>query len=338
MSKIVVLGSGGWGIALALSAHQNGNTVTLWTPFSDEAEELLKHRESPRLLNGVKIPQSIAITTDITVADGSDIVIIATPSFAVEETAKKLSALKNVPLIVNVAKGLSGECKRLSTVIEAQLPDSQIVVLSGPSHAEEVARHEPTSLVAASKSMEAASFVQKTMMSETLRIYTGDDMVGVELGGAFKNIIAVAAGMLDGMGLGDNPKAALITRGLSEMARLGVKLGAREETFAGLTGLGDLIVTCTSKHSRNHRFGEMVGKGMPVNDALQAVGTVEGYHAARLAHMLASSEGVEMPITESVYATLYEGKNTEDMLKRLMTRPSKPEHETSWLTNARKGV
>lgn len=333
MAKIVVLGSGGWGIALALSAHSNGNSVTLWTPFSAEAEELTTTRESAKLLSGIKIPEEIDITTDISVADGSDMTIIATPSFAVEETAKRLSAIKNLPLVVNVAKGFSNDCQRLSTIIEANLPDSKIVVLSGPSHAEEVARKEPTSLVAASRDMEAAEFVQKLMMSETLRIYTGNDLVGVELGGAFKNIIAVAAGVCDGMGLGDNPKAALITRGLTEIARLGVRLGAREETFAGLTGLGDLIVTCTSRHSRNNRFGNLVGKGISVKEALETVGTVEGYHAAKFAHTLAKSVGVDMPISESVYALLYKDCTTAEVLKKLMTRPSKAEHESSWLTN-----
>ncbi len=333
MFKIVVLGSGGWGIALALSAHYNGNFVTLWTPFQREAEELSVKRENAKLLSGIKIPENIAISTDISVADGCDMAIIATPSFAVEETAKRLSEIKNLPLVVNVAKGLSKDCKRLSEVIEHYLPKTTIVVLSGPSHAEEVARHVPTSLVAASKSLDAAKFVQKIMKSETLRIYTGDDMVGVEFGGVFKNIIAVAAGVCEGMGLGDNTKAALITRGLSEIARLGEKLGAREETFAGLTGLGDLIVTCTSKHSRNNRFGNLVGKGVSVEEALDMVGTVEGYHAAKIAHVLAKAEGVDMPISESVYTLLYEGKTPEDVLKRLMTRPSKAEHETSWLTN-----
>ncbi len=338
MANIVVLGSGGWGIALALSAYSCGNSVTLWTPFENEAAELSETRESAKLLSGIKIPEDIAISTDITVADGCDMAIIATPSFAVEETAIKLSALKTLPIVVNVAKGLSKDCKRLSTVIEANLPNSKVVVLSGPSHAEEVARQEPTSLVAASRSMEAAEFVQRVMMSETLRIYTGDDIVGVELGGAFKNIIAVAAGVCDGMGLGDNPKAALITRGLTEMARLGVKLGAREETFAGLTGLGDLIVTCTSRHSRNNRFGNLVGKGVSVEEALNTVGTVEGYHAAKLAKELASAEGVDMPISEGVYALLYKQYDTAEVLKKLMTRPGKAEHESSWLTNAHKGV
>lgn len=334
MADIVILGSGGWGIALGISAYDCGNRVTLWTPFRDEAEELLKNRESKKLLKDIKIPKDINITTDISVCEGADMVISAVPSLAIEETMQRLSAVPNVNLIVNVAKGLDkNSCRRLSELIEDYFPKADIVVLSGPSHAEEVALHEPTSLVAASKSVEAAEFVQKTLMSQTLRIYTGEDVVGVELGGAFKNIIAVAAGICDGIGLGDNPKAALITRGLTEIARLGVKLGANKETFTGLTGLGDLIVTCTSVHSRNHRFGELVGKGISVDEALKTVGTVEGYHAARLAHVLAEREGVEMPITEAVYMMLYESRNIEDMVKYLMTRPGKAEHEKSWLTN-----
>lgn len=339
MARIVVLGSGGWGIALALSAYDCGNDVTLWTPFPEEAEALRASHESPKLLKGVKIPREISVETDINVASGADMVIMAVPSFAVGETAEKLSKVSDVSLIVNVAKGLVKDtCRRLSEVIAEKCPNASVAVLSGPSHAEEVARREPTSLVAASKDMETALFVQKTLMSETLRIYTGDDLIGVELGGAFKNIIAVAAGICDGMRLGDNPKAALITRGLSEIARLGVKMGARQETFAGLTGLGDLIVTCTSRHSRNHRFGELVGEGVPVETALSEVGTVEGYHAAAAAHILAGRQGVEMPICESVYATLYGGEKVGEMVRQLMTRPSKSEHERSWLTNPPEGV
>lgn len=334
MAKIVILGSGGWGIALAIIANSNGNQVTLWTPFDEEAEMLNTTRESTKLLSGIKIPEEIKITTDIYVASGADMVIIAVPSFAVEETARELGKVGNIKLVVNVAKGLQkGSCERLSEVITRHIPTADFVVLSGPSHAEEVARKEPTSLVAASNSITAAEFVQRTMMCETLRIYTGDDVIGVELGGAFKNIIAVAAGICDGMGLGDNPKAALMTRGLSEIARLGVKLGARQETFAGLTGLGDLIVTCTSTHSRNHRFGVLVGEGVSVDEALKRIGTVEGYHAALLAAELAKKEGVEMPITMGVYSVLYEGYPVAELVKKLMTRPSKAEHEKSWLTN-----
>lgn len=334
MAKITVLGSGGWGIALAITAYNCGNEVTLWTPFEDEAKCLLETRASEKLLKGVTIPDEIGVSTDINVAEGSDITIIATPSFAVAETADKLSKVNDFGIVVNVAKGLEdGTGRRLSELLSSKLNGAKIVVLSGPSHAEEVSRGEPTSLVAASTDFEAARFVQETLMCETLRIYTGSDLVGVELGGAFKNIIAVASGMGDGLSLGDNPKAALITRGLAEIARLGATLGAKLETFTGLTGLGDLIVTCTSVHSRNYRFGKLVGKGVSVDEALKIVGTVEGYHAAKVAYELAKAKQVEMPIIEGVYAVLYKGFRVEDMVKSLMTRPGKAEHENSWLTN-----
>lgn len=333
MLKIAVLGTGGWGIALALTAYDNGNSVILWTPFSDECQMLKEKREHENLLKGVKIPEEIEIVTDLNALNGSDMAIIAVPSFAVSETAKKL-AETDIKIVINVAKGLEkGTSRRLSEVIEEALPERDIVVLSGPSHAEEVARKEPTSVVVSSKSSLAANKVQSALMCEYFRIYTGNDMVGVELGGAFKNIIAVAAGILDGLGYGDNPKAALITRGISEIARLGVALGARPETFSGLTGIGDLIVTCTSRHSRNHRFGELVGRGEDVETALKTVGTVEGYYATENAHELSKKVGVEMPITEAVYRTLFEKNSIEKTLKTLMTRPGKPEVETSWLTN-----
>lgn len=333
MAKIMVLGSGGWGIALAISAFSNGNDVKLWTPFEEEAESLIKTHTSEKLLKGVVIPDEIGVTTDISEANEYDMVILAVPSFAVEETAQKLASAGYKNYVVNVAKGLQKDTgKRLSEVIKEKLPECEIVVLSGPSHAEEVARKEPTSLVSASESMKAAEYVQQVMMSDTLRVYTNDDVVGVELGGAFKNIIAVAAGICDGLNLGDNPKAALITRGLSEIARLGVKLGARSETFAGLTGLGDLIVTCTSVHSRNHRFGDLIGRGVSVKEALNMVGTVEGYHACGTAHILAMRENVEMPICGGVYEALYNNLPVESLIKALMTRPGKEEHESSWLT------
>lgn len=333
MAKIVVLGSGGWGIALAIKAYNNGHKVSLWTPFIEEATTLLKTRESTKLLKGVKIPKDIKIETDIKVADNSDIVILATPSFAVRETSERLTKVKNLKILVNVAKGLDKKnSERLSTVIESYLPQTCVVVLSGPSHAEEVARGVPTSLVAASKSDWASKYVQDLLSGESLRIYTGDDVVGAELGGAFKNIIAVAAGICDGMRLGDNTKAAMMTRGLSEVAKLGVKLGAKEETFAGLTGIGDLIVTCTSTHSRNHSFGELVGKGKKIKDALAEVGTVEGYHAANLAYKLSQKEEIELPIIESIYNILYKDCGVAEEIKKLMTRPVGSEYEKSWLT------
>lgn len=329
--KITVLGSGGWGIALAMSLERNGHSVTLWSPFEKEVEELLIYRESKKLLKGIKIPNSVEITTDFSVTEGSDITIIAVPSIAVRQTAERLKNISNPGIVVNVAKGLeTTTLNRLSQVIGEQV-SAPIVVLSGPSHAEEVARSVPTSLVAASTNNEAAITVIKAFSSDVLRLYTNEDIIGVELGGAFKNIIAVASGICDGLGLGDNSRAALITRGLTEIARLGVMLGAKERTFAGLTGLGDLIVTCTSRHSRNHRFGELVGSGVSVEEALAEVGTVEGYYATELAYKLAKKVDVEMPIISQCYNVLYEGGNIQDSIKYLMLRPLQDEQEKLWI-------
>lgn len=325
--KISVLGSGGWGIAISIAAKRNGHKVVLWSLFEKEVEDLLVRRESRKLLPGVKIPEDILITNNLSDADDSDIVIIAVPSNAVRETAKRIAKIKNVGIVVNLAKGLeAGSLKRLSQVIsdEVSLP---VVVLSGPSHAEEVARGIPTSLVSSSNNAGAAEAVISALSSESLRIYTNNDIVGVELGGALKNIIAVAAGFCDGMGLGDNTKAALITRGLTEIRRLGISLGAKERTFSGLTGMGDLIVTCTSVHSRNHRFGELVGKSTDVETALKVVGTVEGYYATKQAFELALKMGVDMPIIEQCYNVLYKGTDVHDSVKELMLRPVKDETE-----------
>lgn len=329
--KISILGSGGWGIALALAAERNGHSVVLWSLFEKEVEELLKNRESKKLLSDVKIPEDVKITNNISDADGSEIVIIAVPSVAVRETAKRINDIKNVGIVVNVAKGLEDQSlKRLSQVISEEVNKS-VVVLSGPSHAEEVARCVPTSLVSASADKAAAELVNEAFSNEYLRIYTNDDVAGAELGGALKNIIAVAAGFCDGMGLGDNTRAALITRGLTEIARLGVMVGAKERTFAGLTGLGDLVVTCTSKHSRNRRFGEMVGRGVDVQTALKEVGTVEGYYATKLAFGLANKVGAEMPIISQCYKVLYENADVNGCVKELMLRPSKSEVEKLWI-------
>lgn len=327
MAKITVLGAGGWGMALALSANGCGNEVTVWSPFPEEVAALQKNRGNERLLSGIKLPDEIAITSDLSAVKGSAITIIATPSIAVRQTAKRLSAEKDFGIVVNVAKGFEkGSLLRLSQVIAEELPDAKVAVLSGPSHAEEVARGIPTSVVVASASAVTAQIVQSIMSGDNLRIYTSDDLIGVELGGALKNVIAIASGFCDGLGLGDNTKAALITRGLAEMARLGVCMGAKEYTFSGLAGIGDLVVTCTSQHSRNHRFGEKVGSGTPVNQALSEVGTVEGYYAAELAYSLAKKYKIEMPITEECYAILYENKDVKDVPNDLMRRPKRSEH------------
>ena len=326
MAKITVLGAGGWGLALAVTLASNGHDVTVWSPFENEADKLRKERGNDKLLPGVTVPENINITTDIQQAENSTVTVIATPSFAVRETAKRLLSVKNHGIVVNVAKGFEeATLSRLSEVIAEELPESCVAVLSGPSHAEEVARRIPTMLTVSCKDLEAMKAVQQIFSNDYLRVYTNPDMVGVELGGALKNIIAVAAGVCDGMGLGDNSKAALITRGLAEMTRLGVSMGAVATTFAGLTGMGDLIVTCTSPHSRNHRFGEMVGRGISAAEALHEVGTVEGYFACKTAYKIANKNQVSIPIIDVCYKLLYENYSVDDVVKNLMTRPFREE-------------
>ena len=327
MAKIAILGAGGWALALGISAHSSGNDVVMWSPFAQEVEGLLKNRGNERLLPGVTLPPEIAVTTDMACVSGAQLTIVAVPSTAVRQVARQLAAFRDFGIVVNVAKGIEPDTfLRLSQVLQEELPQAQIAVLSGPSHAEEVARGILTSVVAVSESRAAAGIVQDILTTDRLRIYTSEDVVGVELGGALKNVIAVCAGFCDGIGLGDNSKAALITRGLAEMARLGVCMGARENTFAGLAGIGDLVVTCTSRHSRNNRFGNLVGSGTPVAEALQTVGTVEGYHAAKTAKRLAEKYHIEMPIIESCYAVLYEGKSVAEMAQDLMSRPKRAEY------------
>lgn len=332
MAKVTVLGAGGWGTALAIAALGRGHEVALWTPFTEEADHISRFREQEKLLPGVKIPDAIGVTTDLSVAEGSAIAILAVPSQAMRETARRLKSIQNPGIVVNVSKGIeAGTYLRMSQVLGEELPGARICVLSGPSHAEEVARGVPTSVVVASADKRAAETVQEALMSRSFRIYTHEDIVGVELGGALKNIIALAAGICDGLGLGDNTKAALLTRGLTEIARLGVSLGARENTFAGLAGIGDLVVTCTSMHSRNRRFGILVGKGTAPAQALAEVGTVEGYHAVKTAWELARRQGVEMPITEQCYHVLYEGCSAREAIGHLMGRPGRMERDSSWL-------
>ena len=324
MSKISVLGAGGWGIALAVSLS-NRHEVLIWSPFEEEINLLKENRTNEKLLKGVFLPENINLSSDIKDIGGSDITIIATPSFALRETAKRLKGI-DTGIITIVSKGFEKDSLlRLSEVVKEELPKASVVSLSGPSHAEEVAKKIPTMLTAASEDRVSALAVQSAVSNEYLRVYTSGDIIGVELGGALKNVIAIAAGVLDGMGLGDNSKAALITRGLAEMTRLGVKLGAKKDTFAGLTGIGDLIVTCTSAHSRNNRFGYLLGKGTSVKEALEKVGTVEGYFASYMVNELAKQYKVSMPICELCYQTMYEGLKVEDSVKDLMTRPFRDE-------------
>lgn len=326
MAKITVLGAGGWGMALATVAHSKNHSVNIWSPFENEVSALSETRTNERLLKGVYLDKAINVTSDLSCVEDSDITIIAVPSIAVRQTAERLKVIKNTGVIVNVAKGFDSKLgSRLSQVISECLPSAKTVVLSGPSHAEEVAVGLPTNVVAAADDTATAKLVQELLSTDNFRIYINDDVIGVEIGGALKNVIAVCAGICAGLGLGDNTRAALITRGLAEMTRLGLSLGAKEHTFLGLSGIGDLIVTCLSEHSRNNRFGRLVGSGMPVDEALSTVGTVEGYYAAELAYKLAKENNLELPIIEECYGILFEKKSAAAAVGNLTSRPPKTE-------------
>lgn len=331
--KIAVIGSGGWGTALAILLSENGHNVTLWSYKEEESAALRETRENKVLL-GVRIPDEMCLTSDLNCVKGCGAVVLATPSFAVRSTARQLrEVLEEDTVVISVSKGIEKDTSlTLTEVIEEELPHHAVVALSGPSHAEEVGRRVPTAVVSASKNQQAAELVQDLFMNERFRVYTTDDVLGVELGAALKNVIALCAGISDGLGLGDNTKAMLMTRGLSEVARLGEALGGRKETFAGLAGIGDLIVTCTSMHSRNRRCGILIGQGVPPEQAVKDIGmVVEGYYAAATAKTLADKLGVEMPISAAAYAVLYEGKSPRDAVSELMTREKRTEDEESWV-------
>ncbi len=319
--NILVAGSGGWGTALALVLLRNGNDVTLWSYCAEESENLAKTLRNP-FLPDVELPEELRFTCDCKAAEQADMLVFATPSFAVRSTARGFApCLKDSVILVCVTKGIEqGSGLRMSQLVE-QETGKTVVALSGPSHAEEVSRGIPTGVVAACADKALAEKVQNTFMCETLRVYTCPDAVGVELGAAHKNVIALCAGVCDGMGYGDNTKALLMTRGLAEVARLGLAMGARRETFAGLAGVGDLIVTCTSMHSRNRRAGILIGQGLDAKAAMEKVGAVvEGYYAAKSAWELACENHVEMPITQAAYEVLYEGKDPKDVINSLMQR------------------
>ena len=332
--KITVLGSGGWGTALALLLTDNGHDVTLWSHSARRSALLEQARENPRL-PGVPLPEALHLSAALDSLRESGAVVMATPSFAVRETARMAAPLlREDAVVVSAAKGVERDTALCMTqVIEEELGGKgRVAALSGPSHAEEVGRRAPTGCVAASRDMAAAELVQDVFMSPRFRVYTNSDVLGVELGAALKNVLALCCGVSDGMGLGDNTKALLMTRGMTEMARLGVALGGRKETFAGLSGMGDLIVTCTSMHSRNRRCGILVGQGKSVEEAMKEVGaTVEGYYAALSAHQLAERAGVEMPICECAYRVLYEGQSVREVVGALMSRNKKREVDESWI-------
>jgi glycerol-3-phosphate dehydrogenase (NAD(P)+) len=332
--KIAVIGSGGWGTALAMVLTENGHEVSLWCRREEKCRQMEESRENPAL-KGVKLPDALRLTADLSVVKECGGVLIVTPSFAVRETARQLVPyLAKGTILMTASKGIEKETSlRMSQILEQETNGSfPIVYLSGPSHAEEVGRGIPTGCVSASADIQAAELVQDLFMNEQFRVYASSDIVGVELGAALKNVIALAAGCCDGMGFGDNTKAMLMTRGLTEIARLGVALGGKKETFAGLAGVGDLIVTCTSMHSRNRRAGILLGQGKTPEEAVEEIGAVvEGYYAAASAKALADKVGVEMPITESAYQVLYHGKNVRSVLTELMTREKKHEIEDSWV-------
>lgn len=332
--KIAVMGSGGWGTALAMVLLENGHDVTLWSYTQEESAVLREKRENP-MLKGVPLPEKLHLTWDADCVRNCGVVVLATPSFAVRTTARSIAPLLDPgAVLISVSKGIEKDTSlTLTAAIAEEVGEGHpIVALSGPSHAEEVGRHVPTVVVSASRDRAAAEQVQDLFMNERFRVYASDDVVGVELGAALKNVIALCAGICDGMGFGDNTKAALMTRGLTEIARLGVAMGGRRETFAGLSGVGDLIVTCTSMHSRNRRCGILIGQGTPTRQAVQEIGAVvEGYYAAATAKALAEKAQVEMPITEAAYQVLYQGKDPHAVIHELMTRDRKHELEDSWV-------
>ncbi|MDR1564704.1 MAG: NAD(P)-dependent glycerol-3-phosphate dehydrogenase [Oscillospiraceae bacterium] len=322
---VAIIGAGSWGSALAMTALEAENRVTLWTRSQLDAEELRQGRIP--LLPEAVLPSEIYCTTVLEDIKTADICILAVPSPAVREVASSLNGIaREDAIIVSVSKGLeAGSLKRMSQIIDEELPKNPVVVLSGPSHAEEVAKKLPTVVVSASHHRESAEAVQEALSTACFRIYTNPDVVGVEISGTVKNVIALASGISDGLGFEDNTKAALMTRGLSEIVRLGTRLGGTKETFLGLAGIGDLIVTCTSMHSRNRRAGILIGQGRTAEAAVKAVGTVEGYNAAKNVNEIAIELGIELPIICEVYRIIFEGAPADEAIYNLMTRPYKSE-------------
>lgn len=330
--NIAVVGSGAWGTALAIRACKNGHDVTLWCRDTDRARQMVDNRSNPRLA-GVELPRQLCISADISCVAGKNIVVMASPSFALREVSRKAAPyLDATCTVVSVTKGIEQQTLLRMSQVVRQETGHDVVALTGPSHAEEVARGIPTGCLAASPDQAAAELVQDAFMSDAFRVYTSPDIIGAELGGALKNVIALCTGVVDGLGLGDNTKAMLMTRGLTEIARLGVSLGASRDTFAGLAGVGDLIVTCTSVHSRNRKSGVLIGQGKSPAAAMEAVGAVvEGYYATRSAWDLSKRQGVDMPIVDAAYAVLYEGATAEQTVQKLLSRRKKSESEnTSW--------
>ncbi len=335
MYNVSVLGAGTWGTALAILLAHNGHNVTMWTKIEKEARLLEANREDLVNLPGAQLPKEVNVTLDLEAAcKDKDILVMAVASPYVRATAHEAKPfINNGQIIINVSKGLEDSTLiTLSDVLKDELPNADIAVLSGPSHAEEVSRRVPTTVVVGTESKETAHFIQDVFMSEVFRVYTSPDIIGIELGASLKNVIALAAGVVDGLELGDNTKAALLTRGMAEITRLGVKMGGQMETFAGLSGMGDLFVTCSSNHSRNRNAGYYMGQGMSMEDAMKKVEqVVEGVNSAKAALALSKQYKVEMPIVEQVNKVLFENKPAKEAVNDLLIRDKRIEYETlSW--------
>lgn len=339
MEKVCVLGAGSWGSALALVLAKKGYEVMMWTLNKEQADKINRTKENIDYLPGILLPNNITVTTNIEEAvKDSKIIVLAVPSQAIRSVSSQIKPfIKDEQILVDVAKGLEkGSGLRLSEVCKQELPNNPYVTLSGPSHAEEVARDIPTTVVVASEDLKIAQTVQDIFMSPKFRVYTNPDIVGVELGGALKNIIAFGAGVCDGLGLGDNAKAALMTRGIKEISRLGDAMGANVSTFAGLSGIGDLIVTCTSMHSRNRRAGILIGQGKSLDETLKEVKmVVEGITATEVAYKVAKELNVDMPITNAIYSVLYKGSSANEVVIELMMRNKT--HEMEEVVNEKLG-
>ena len=334
MAEIGMIGAGSWGIALAWLLNNNGHEVTVWSALADEIDMLEKDREHKDKLPGVKLGEKMHFTKELkdAVCD-KDLLVLAEPSIFTRKTAVLMREfVKEGQIIVNVAKGIEEDSlKTLDVQIAEEIPQADIAVLSGPTHAEEVGRGLPTTIVAAAKKKKVAEYVQSIFSSPVFRVYTSPDVLGVELGAALKNVVALAAGMADGIGYGDNTKAALITRGLNEISKLGIAMGGAPETFAGLTGMGDLIVTCASMHSRNRRAGILIGQGKKMKEAMDEVKmVVEGVYSAKAGLELGRKYNVPLPIIEQVNRILFEDKPVKEAVNELMLRELKPEHPLEW--------
>lgn len=330
MANVAIIGAGSWGIALATVLHANGSKVTVWSILEDEVNSLKEHHEYVEKLPGVPLAEDIQFTADLKEAvEGKELLVLAVPSVFTRNTAKMMAPyVPKGQRIVCVAKGIEEKTlMTLSEVVEQEIPVADVAVMCGPSHAEEVGAGLPTTVVAGAKTKETAEFVQDLFMNDVFRVYTSPDVLGMELGGSLKNVIALAAGMADGLGYGDNTKAALITRGIAEITRLAVAMGAKLETLAGLTGIGDLIVTCESKHSRNRKAGMLMGQGYTMKQATEEVKmVVEGIYSAKAALALAQKYDVELPIIETVNKVLFEDMPVKDAVAKLMMREKRAEH------------